>query len=69
MKYVLRGYKKKIKSFDFVLVHTIVHKCKRHVMPDARAVMHVGIANPRWLGKRSRPAFPAHAQPVILRIW
>ena len=25
----------------------------RHVR-DARAVMHVGIANPRWLGKRSR---------------
>ena len=25
----------------------------RHV-PDARAVMHVGITNPRWQGKRSR---------------
>ena len=24
------------------------------VMRDARAVMHVGIANPRWRGKRSR---------------
>ena len=39
----------------------------RHVR-DARAVMHVGIANPRWPGK-TFPAFPAHAQPTILRIW
>ena len=39
----------------------------RHVC-DARAVMHVGIANPRWPGK-SFPAFPAHAQPTTLRIW
>ena len=25
-----------------------------HHVPDARAVLHVGIANPRWRGKRSR---------------
>ena len=35
----------------------------RHVR-HARAVMHVGIANPR----KTFPAFPAHAQPAILRI-
>ena len=34
----------------------------------ARAAMHVGIANPLWRGK-TFPAFLAHAQPVILRIW
>ena len=33
----------------------------------ARGVMHVGIANNRWWGK-TLPAFPAHAQPTILRI-
>ena len=33
-------------------------------MRDARAVMHVGIDNPRRRGKRSR-----HLQPAILRIW
>ena len=37
--------------------------CVTHV-----AVMHVGIANPRWREKRSRHSF-AHAQPAILRIW
>ena len=31
-------------------------------MCQARAVMHVGIANPQWQGKRSQ-------QPTILRIW
>ena len=40
---------------------------------DARVVMHVGIANPRYPLKsaagKTFPAFPAHAQPVILRIW
>ena len=35
----------------------------RHVR-DARTVMHVGIAYPRWRGKGSR-----HAQTAILRIW
>ena len=43
----------------------------RHASPhvrDARAVMHVGIANPRWPGK-TFPAFSAHAQPTVLRIW
>ena len=30
--------------------------------------MHVGIANPAVAGK-TFPAFPAHAQPAILRIW
>ena len=30
--------------------------------------MHVGIANPRWL-RKTFPAFSAHAQPTILRIW
>ena len=39
----------------------------RH-MHHARAVMHVGIADPRWLGKMF-PAFPAHAHTAILRIW
>ena len=34
----------------------------------ARAVIHVGIANQRWRGKHF-PAFPAHGQPAILRIW
>ena len=38
----------------------------RHVR-HARAVMHVGIANLQWAGK-TFPAFPAHAQPTILRI-
>ena len=37
-------------------------------MRDARAVMQVGIADPRWRGKRSR-----HSQrmrnPQFLRIW
>ena len=41
---------------------------RRNEFSHARAVMHVGITNPGWQGKRSR-AFPAHAQPVILRIW
>ena len=36
---------------------------------EARAVMHVGIANPRWAGKKTLPVFPAHTQPAILRIW
>ena len=39
----------------------------RHVR-HARAVMHVGIAKPRWRGK-TFPAFPAHAPLAILRIW
>ena len=39
----------------------------RHVR-HARAVMHAGIATPRWRGK-TLPAFPAHAQLAILRIW
>ena len=39
----------------------------RH-MRLARAVMHVGVTNPRWRGK-TFPAFPALAQPAILRIW
>ena len=30
--------------------------------------MHVGIANLQWQGK-TFPAFPAHAQPAVLRIW
>ena len=37
-------------------------------MRHARAVMHVGIANPRWREK-SFPVIPALAQPTILRIW
>ena len=32
------------------------------------AVMHVGIANLRWMGE-TFPAFPAHAQPTILSNW
>ena len=39
----------------------------RHVR-DARAVMHVGIANPAVAGK-AFPAFPAHPQHTTLRIW
>ena len=40
---------------------------------DPRAVMHAGIAN-KWFSLKSvagktLPAFPAHAQPAILRIW
>ena len=45
--------------------------CDRHAsrhVRNARAVMHVGIAKPRWRGK-AFPAFPAHAQLAILRIW
>ena len=34
----------------------------------ARAMIHVGIANPRWRGKTFR-AFPAYAQPQIVHIW
>ena len=44
----------------------------RHVR-DARAVMHVGIANLRFplksVAGKTFPAIPAHAQPAILRIW
>ena len=44
----------------------------RHVR-DARAVMHAGIANWRFpltsVAGKTFPAFPAHAQPAILRIW
>ena len=44
----------------------------RHVR-DKRAVMHTRIANWRFLLKsvagKTFPAFPAHAQPAILRIW
>ena len=40
---------------------------------DARAVMHVGIANWRFplksVAGNTFPAFPVHAQPAILRIW
>ena len=39
----------------------------RHVR-DARAVMHVGIANPVG-ARKAFPAFPAHAQHATLRIW
>ena len=37
-------------------------------MRDARAVMHVGIANPRWRGKRSRYSRRMR-NPQFLRIW
>ena len=37
-------------------------------MHHGTCVMHVGIAKPRWRGK-TFPAFPAHAQLAILRIW
>ena len=44
----------------------------RHVR-DARAVMHAGIANQQFplksVAGKTFPAFPAHAQPAILRIW
>ena len=42
----------------------------RHVR-YARAVMHVGITNPRFTLKlvSGKTAFPAHAQPANLRIW
>ena len=40
---------------------------------DARAVMHVGIANQRFplksVARKTFPTFPAHAQPALLRIW
>ena len=40
---------------------------------DARAVMHAGTANQQFPLKSAAgetfPAFPAHAQPAILRIW
>ena len=39
----------------------------------ARAVVHAGIANPRFplkaVAGKTFPAFPAHAKPTILRIW
>ena len=38
-----------------------------------RAVMHAGITNLRFplkaVAGKTLPAFPAHAQPAILRIW
>ena len=44
----------------------------RHVR-DARALMQCGIANWRFplksVAGKPIPAFPAHAQPAILRIW
>ena len=44
----------------------------RH-MRNARATMHVGIANKRFplksVAGKTFPAFPAHAQHAILRIW
>ena len=44
----------------------------QHVCP-ARAVMHAGIVNWRFplksVSGKTLPAFQAHAQPVILRIW
>ena len=47
--------------------HASGHVC------DARAVMHAGIADKRFALKpvegKTFPAFPAHAQPAILRIW
>ena len=39
----------------------------RHVR-DARAIMHVGIANP-LLREKNVPGIPAYAQPAVLRIW
>ena len=40
---------------------------------DSRAVMHAGVTNYRFHLKsvvgKTLPVFPAHAQPVILRIW
>ena len=46
----------------------------RHASRHARAVMHVGIANNLWFPLKSVAgktfsAFPAHAQPTLLRIW
>ena len=43
------------------------------LLRDARAVMHAGIAN-LWfplksVTEKTFPAFSAHAQPAILRIW
>ena len=42
-------------------------------MRDARVVMHAGIANQQYPLKSAAgqmfPAFPAHAQPKVLRIW
>ena len=39
----------------------------------ARTVMHAGVANLRFplksVAGKTFPAFPAHAQPAILRIW
>ena len=39
----------------------------------ARAVMHAGILNQRFplksVAGKTLSAFPAHAQPAILRIW
>ena len=40
----------------------------KETVRDTRAVMHVGIANPRWRDLTFR-AFPAHTQSTILRIW
>ena len=40
---------------------------------DACAVMYVEIAHPRGVGggggSETFPAFPAHAYPLILRVW
>ena len=44
-----------------------------HHVHGARAVMHAAIANCRFhlksVAGKTFPAFPAHAQPAILRIW
>ena len=49
-----------------------LRQATRHVR-HARPVMHAGIANKRFplksVAGKSFPAFPAHAQPTILRIW
>ena len=49
-------------------------KRSRHAsLLDARAVMHAGVANWRFplksVAGKTFPAFPAHAQHAILRIW
>ena len=50
--------------------HHRLQRKSHHVMRQgtARAVIRVGITNPRWPAK-TFPTFPAHAQPAILRIW
>ena len=61
-------------KFSYATTGKRSRHASRHVRDrDARVVMHAGIANLRLPVKtvagKMFPAFPAHTQPAILRIW